>query len=95
MWVTSISTLWRLLHGVVLPRPLDELAGDEDPHALLEGAARVLGDAAPCRAAEEAVGDVLPLAVVLGAVADRDGEACEGRAALGVAELGIVGDVSD
>jgi hypothetical protein len=39
--------------------------------------------------------NVLPLAVVLGAVADRDGEACEGRATLGVAELGIVGDVSD
>jgi hypothetical protein len=41
------------------------------------------------------VGDVLPLPVVLGAVADRDGEACEGRTTLGVAELGIVGDISD
>jgi hypothetical protein len=68
-----------LVAGVVLPRALDELADDEDPHALLEGAARVLGDAAPGRAAEEPVGDVLPLPVVLGAVADRDGEACKGR----------------
>jgi hypothetical protein len=38
----------------------------------------VLGCRAQCRAAEEPVVDVLPLAVVLGAVADRDGEACEG-----------------
>ena len=84
-----------LVTGVVLPRALDELAGDEDPHPLLEGAARVLRYRARCRAAEEPVGDVLPLGVVLGAVADRDGEACEGLNALGVAELGIVGDVSD
>ena len=39
--------------------------------------------------------DVLPLAVVLGGVADRDGEACEGRTTLGVAELWNVGDASD
>ncbi len=84
-----------LVAVVVLPAALDELAGHEDPHPLRERAARVLGDRAPCRAAEEPVVDVLPLAVVLGAVADRDGEACEGRATLGVAELGIVGDVSD
>jgi hypothetical protein len=31
----------------------------------------------------------------LAAMADRDREACEGRAALGIAELGVVGDVSD
>ena len=68
--------------GIVLPRALDELAGDEDPHALAERSARVLGDRAPCRAAEEPVRDVLPLPVVLGAVAARDGEACEGRATL-------------
>ena len=65
----------------------------EDLHALLERAARVLGDRSPRRAAEEPVVDVLPLAVVLRAVADRDREACEGRAALGAAELGVVGDV--
>jgi hypothetical protein len=62
---------------------------------LLERAARVLCNAAPCRAAEEPVVDILPLAVVLGAVADRDGEAREGRATLGVAKLKIVGDDSD
>jgi hypothetical protein len=39
--------------------------------------------------------DVLPLAVVLAAVTDRNGEACEGRITLGIAQLGIVGDVSD
>jgi hypothetical protein len=32
---------------------LDQLAGYEDPHALLEAAARVLGAAPSCRAAEE------------------------------------------
>jgi hypothetical protein len=80
---------------VVLPAALDQLAGHEDPRPLLERAARVLGDATPRRAAEEPVGNVLPLAVVLGPMADRHREACEGRAALGVAELGIVGDVSD
>jgi hypothetical protein len=48
-----------------------------------------------CISTEEPVVDVLPLPVVLAAVADRDGEACEGRATLGVAKLGIVGDVSD
>lgn len=37
--------------------------------------------------------DVLPLAVVLEAVADRDGEAYKGRDALGVAELGIVDEL--
>ena len=84
-----------LVAGLVLPAALDELAGDEDPHPLLEGVRCVLGDRSPCRAAEETVGDVLPLPVVLGAMADRDREACEGRATLGVAELGIVGDVSD
>jgi hypothetical protein len=84
-----------LVAGVVLPAALDELAGHEDPHALAKRAARVLGDRAPCPAAEEPIVYVLPLAVVLGAVAYRDGEACEGRATLGVAELGIVGDVSD
>jgi hypothetical protein len=84
-----------LVTVVVLPASLDELAGHKDPHALLESLRCVLGDRAPRRAAEETVVDVLPLAVVLGAVADRDGEACEGRATLGLAELGIVGDVSD
>jgi hypothetical protein len=84
-----------LVARVVLPRALDELAGDEHPHALFQRAARVLGDRAPRRAAEEPVVDVLPLAVVLAAVADRDRESCERRATLGVAELGIVGDVSD
>jgi hypothetical protein len=44
-----------LVAGVVLPRALYELAGHEDPHALAKRAARVLGDAAPCRAAEETV----------------------------------------
>ncbi len=34
-WVTWISTLWRFAR-VVLPSALHELAGDEDPHALLE-----------------------------------------------------------
>jgi hypothetical protein len=61
-----------LVADFVLPRALDELASDEDPHALARRAARVLGDRAPCRAAEEAVVDVLPLPVVLGAVADRE-----------------------
>ena len=84
-----------LVAGLVFPTALDELAGNEVPHALLERAASVLGDRAPCCAAEEPVVDVMPLAIVLGAVAHRDGEACEGRAALGVANLGIVGDVSD
>jgi hypothetical protein len=79
----------------VLPRALDELAGDEDPHALLQRMARVLGNRAPRGAAEETIGDVLPLAVVLRALADRDSEACEGRATLGVAQLRIVGNVSD
>jgi hypothetical protein len=32
---------------------------------------------------------------VLAAVADRDGEACKGRASLGAAKPGIVGDISD
>jgi hypothetical protein len=84
-----------LVAGVVLPAALDELAGHQRPHPLLEGAACVFGIAAPCRAVEEPIVDVLPLAVVLGAVADRDGEVREGRATLRVAELGIVGDVSD
>jgi len=84
-----------LVTVVVLPAPLHELAGDEHPHPLLEGVRCVLGDRSPCRAAEEPVVDVLPLPVVLAAVTDRDGEACEGRAVLGVAKLGIVGDVSD
>ena len=84
-----------LVAVVVVPAALDELAGNEDPHPLLEGLRCVLGDRVPCRAAEEPVVDVLPLAVVLAAVADRDGEVREGRATLGVAELGIVGDVSD
>jgi hypothetical protein len=47
-----------LVAVVVLPAALDELAGHEDPHALLERAARVLGDRSPCRAAEEPVVDV-------------------------------------
>jgi hypothetical protein len=55
----------------------------------------VLGDRSPCRAAEEPVVDVLPLAVGLAAVTGRNGEACEGRSTLGVAKLWIVGDVSD
>ncbi len=49
----------------------------------------VLGDRSPCRAAEEPVGDVLPLAVGLAPVTDRDGETCEGRTTLGVAKLGF------
>lgn len=84
-----------LVAGVVLPAALDELAGHEDPHALLQRVRCVLGDRSPCPAAEEPVVDVLPLAVVLAAVTDRDGEACEGRATLRVAKLGIVGDVSN
>jgi hypothetical protein len=73
------------LHAVTLravlflPAALDELAGDEHSRALLKRAGGVLRDAAPGCAAEEPVVNVLPLAVVLAAVADRDGEACEGR----------------
>jgi hypothetical protein len=38
-----------LVPGIVLPRALDELAGHEDAHALLEGVRCVLGDIAmPC-----------------------------------------------
>jgi hypothetical protein len=33
-----------LVAVVVLPAALDELAGNEDPHPLLEDPARVLGD---------------------------------------------------
>ena len=91
--MTRIDAL-ALVAGVVLPRALDELSGSDDPRPLLQGVRCVLGDRAPCRAAEEPVVDVLPLPVVLGAVADRDGEACEGRTTLGLAELGVVGDVS-
>jgi hypothetical protein len=82
-----------LVAGLVLPTALDELAGHEDPHAFLKRPARVLGDRSPCRAAEEPVVDVLPLPVVLAAVADRDGEVREGRATLGIAKLGLVGEV--
>jgi hypothetical protein len=49
--------------------------------------------ATPC--SKKTVGHVRPQAMVLTAVTDRRGEACEGRATLGVAKLGIVGDVSD
>jgi hypothetical protein len=79
-WLTWISTVWRLLPASSPPRALDELAGDEVPHALLEALHRVLGDRTPCGAAEEPVVGVLPLAVVPAAVADRHREACEGRA---------------
>lgn len=84
-----------LVAVVVLPAALDELAGHEHPHARREAAARVLGHRWPCRAAEESVVDDLPLAVGLAAVADRNGEAYEGRTTLGVAKLGIVRDASD
>jgi hypothetical protein len=62
----------RALLAFDLEGSLDELAGHEDPHPLLEGVRCVLGDRSPCRAAEEPVVDVLPLAVGLAAVADRD-----------------------
>jgi hypothetical protein len=39
---------------VVLPATLHELAGNEDPHPLLEGVRCVLGDRRPCPPAEEA-----------------------------------------
>ena len=78
-----------------LEGPLDQLAHNHHAVAPVERLRCVLGDRSPCRVAEEPVVDVLPLAVELAAVADRDGEACEGRAVLGVAELRIVGDVSD
>ena len=67
-----------LVAVVVWPAALVELAGNEDPHALFERVAQVLGDRSPCRAAEEPVVDVLPLAVGLAAVTGRNGEACEG-----------------
>ena len=54
-----------LVARVVLPGALDELAGHEDPHPLLQGVRCVLGDRSPCGAAEEPVVDILPLAVVL------------------------------
>jgi hypothetical protein len=44
-----------LVAVVVLPASLDELSGDEDPHAFAKRPARVLGDRAPCRAAEDTV----------------------------------------
>jgi hypothetical protein len=66
-----------LVAGLVLPRALDELAGHQHAVASVERLAGVLGDGAPCGAAEEAITHVLPLPVVPAAVADCDGEACE------------------
>ncbi len=80
---------------VGLEGPLGELPDHHHAVTLVKGDRCVLGDRSPCPAAEEPVVDVLPLAVVLAAVTDRDGEACEGRATLRVAKLGIVGDVSN
>ena len=70
-WVSWISTTVRLLPSTI-EDALAELAGYEGPHSLLESAARVLGDRPRRRAAGEAVVSVLPLAVVFGAVDDRD-----------------------
>lgn len=62
-----------------LEGPLDQLACDQYTITFVKAVGRVLGDRSPCRAAEEPVVDVLPLPVVVAAVADRKGEACEGR----------------
>jgi hypothetical protein len=53
---------------------LDQLADDHDALSFLQALRCVLGDSSPCRAAEEPVVDVLPLAVVLATVVDRDGQ---------------------
>ena len=72
-YVIWISTTVRLMPSTS-KAALDELAGHEDPRALLQGLRRVPGNRAPCRRAKEPVVDVPPLAVVLAAVADRNGE---------------------
>jgi hypothetical protein len=78
-----------------LEGPLSQLPEDNHTVTFVKRVRGVLGDRSPCRAAEETVGDVLPLAAVLAAVTDRNGEVREGRATLGVTEFGIVGDISD
>ncbi len=80
---------------VVRPRAQDELAGDEIRHALLERVTRVLGDRAPCRAAEDPSVTSCHSPLCLERWLTATVKPCEGRAALGVAEFGVVGDVSD
>jgi hypothetical protein len=80
------------LAGLVLA--LLESAGDDDAMALVEARRGVLAEVAPGDHVEER-GLLLPFTVLLVAPVDRQTEAGDTAAALGVAELGIARQVAD